>query len=62
MKPGDKVAIIAGRHRGSKGVLVKIDDTAGPSGAYYRIAIVKRPRAGDTAVFESEIVPIEPEP
>lgn len=55
VKPGDTVQVIGGRHKGSKGKLVEIADTPGPSGSTYRIAEITRPRAGKTFVFEHEI-------
>jgi transcription antitermination factor NusG len=54
-KPGDKVEVIAGRHRGSKGVLVEIAPMRGPSGATYSFAVFKRPRAGLTVVLAQEV-------
>lgn len=53
--PGERVVVVAGRHRGSRGVLMGVANVPGPSGATVRIAEIKRPRAGMTYVFEHEI-------
>ncbi len=58
MNPGDKVVIVAGRHRGSKGVLEAVEQTPTPAGGFVFIARVKRPRAGDTFAFLSEVRPL----
>jgi transcription antitermination factor NusG len=54
-KPGDRVKIVAGRHAGSKGILEEIQQTPTPAGGFVFIARVRRPRAGDTYTFVSEI-------
>lgn len=54
-EPGDEVRIVAGRHRGAKGVLNSLVTTPTPSGSSVIVAYVKRPRAGITAVFSHEI-------
>lgn len=54
-KPGDAVRIIAGRHRGSKGILKAIGPVRTPAGFNVMLACVERPRAGDTYTFVSEI-------
>jgi len=60
-KPGDRVKIIAGRHRGSKGILKSIGPVQTPSGFAVQVACIERPRAGDTYTFVSEIAPLPPE-
>lgn len=52
---GDQVEIVAGRHAGSRGELVRIERVPTPTGLYASIAVVRRPRAGDTMVFVSEV-------
>jgi hypothetical protein len=54
-EPGDKVIVTGGRYRKATGTLVESVTLRGPSGALYRFAIVKRPRAGNTVVFEHEV-------
>ena len=53
--PGDRVAIVAGRYRGSTGILNAVVTTATPSGANIVVAYVKRPRSGMIIVFSHEI-------
>lgn len=60
LQAGDKVEIVAGRHRGSKGKLVAITEEQAPSGSLYRFAYVERPRAGLTLTFAHEIRKVEP--
>lgn len=54
-EPGDRVRIVAGRHRSAAGVLEGIHDVGTPSGSTVKVAIVRRPRAGATIVFSHEI-------
>lgn len=53
--PGEQVVIVAGRHAGSKGQLLEIMQVPTPSGLIALVAVVRRPRAGDTFVFPDEI-------
>jgi hypothetical protein len=53
--PGAPVRIIAGRHRGARGILVSIEKVPTPAGQVALLAVVRRPRAGDTVVFSHEI-------
>ena len=53
--PGEKVRIIAGRYRSGVGELLAITDVPTPSGSTVKIAVAKRPRAGETIVFSHEI-------
>lgn len=52
---GEKVRIVAGRHRSGVGELVGLSDVPTPSGSTVRVAVVRRPRAGETIVFSHEI-------
>lgn len=52
---GDRVAIIAGRHAGAIGELVALEAVPTPSGRQVTIALVRRPRAGDTYVFPTDL-------
>ena len=52
---GDRVDIVAGRYAGSRGELVAIERVPTPSRSVALVAVVRRPRAGDTIVFVSEI-------
>jgi len=52
---GDRVVIVAGRHRGATGELVGVEPVPTPAGGRVFVAIVRRPRAGDTVVFNHEV-------
>jgi KOW motif len=54
-RPGDEVRIVGGRYHGSKGILEAIEQTPTPAGGYVFIARVRRPRAGATFTFASEV-------
>lgn len=56
---GDRVLILVGRYRGARGELVAIDEVPTPTGRTALIARVRRPRAGDTFAFLSDVVRVE---
>lgn len=58
-KTGDTVRIVAGRHAGSTGVLTDVQRVDAPSGGCVFVAVVRRPRAGDTYCFATDLERVE---
>lgn len=52
---GARVRITAGRYHGAVGILRAVQQVETPSGGRYLIAIVTRPRAGDTYAFPHDL-------
>lgn len=59
LQPGDAIVVTSGQLRGSKGVLVSIDLVPTPSGARVSIATIRRPRAGETFLFATDVRPAD---
>lgn len=51
LSPGDRVEIVSGRYRGSRGVLEAVESVTTPSGREVLVARFARPRAGVSYEF-----------
>lgn len=63
LAPGDRVVIEVGRHKGGRAVVVSLSTVPTPSGGRVSVVLVRRPRAGDTILFPTDVrLETEPRP
>jgi hypothetical protein len=55
---GSSVRVVTGRHRGATAEVVRLETVPTPSGRGARMALIRRPRAGESWEFVTDLAPL----
>jgi hypothetical protein len=55
---GAQVRVVTGRHRGATAEVVALETVPTPSGRGARMALIRRPRAGESWEFVTDLAPL----